>query len=255
MQAANASRQAEANPYPIAAEAAPEPPPTAAIGPQFCSQCGARLRTGARFCGQCGHTVGDASRPEIQASASPAAPPRKRPSCARGCLYLLAVIVIVAALIALTPTAVSVVDSLRPGLRRGDCKAITPVVAGEVATADMLICNFGSADAVTIQQLSARDAVLQRIAAYAQAQKQLLAVLARQEGFVDRSTWTDEAAIFDARATVLSAPIFTREGVILYRDRYLIQLRLANWSAETALQLRWDALLGNVRRLVDARFR
>jgi hypothetical protein len=53
----------------------------------------------------------------------------------------------------------------------------------------------------------------------------------------------------------LSAPIFTREGVILYRDRYLIQLRLANWSAETALQLRWDALLGNVRRLVDARFR
>jgi hypothetical protein len=167
----------------------------------------------------------------------------------------MATIVIVAVLIALAPTAISVVQSLLPGLRGGDCKAITPVVANEVATGDTLTCNFGIADAVTIQQLAAHDAALERIATYTHGQKQLLASLAGTEGFADRSVWSDDAAIFDTRATVSGMPIFTREGVILYRDRYLIQLRLANWADETALRTRWNALLANAKKLVDAKFK
>lgn len=249
----------ESNPYTSAVGAAQTPPPAASIGPEFCSQCGAHLRAGARFCSRCGQPVATALKPAIQAGAPPPAPQptprRKRPSCARGCLYLIATIVIVAVLIALLPTAIAFVQSLLPGLRGGDCKAVTPVVTSEVATGDTLTCSFGIADAVTIQQLAARDSALQRIATYTHAQKQLLASLAGIEGFADRSTWNDDAAIFDTRATVSGMPIFTREGVILYRDRYLIQLRLANWADETALQTRWDALLANARKLVDAKFK
>jgi len=72
-------------------------------------------------------------------------------------------IVIAAVFIVLAPAAISVVQSLLPGLRGGDCKAVTPVVTSEVTTGNTLTCNFGIADAVTIRR---SPTVERQIAAY-----------------------------------------------------------------------------------------
>jgi len=71
--------------------------------------------------------------------------------------------IVIAAVFILAPAAISVVQSLLPGLRGGDCKAVTPVVTSEVTTGNTLTCNFGIADAVTIRR---SPTVERQIAAY-----------------------------------------------------------------------------------------
>jgi len=128
-------------------------------------------------------------------------------------------------------------------------------VTSEQATGDKLICQFGLADAVSIQQLASGEAALKQIASYTEMQKKLLPSLAKVEGFADRSTWVADAAIYDVRATFSGKPVYTKEGLLLYRDRYLIQVRLSNWGDEAALKARWDALVASARKLIDDKFK
>lgn len=193
------------------------------------------------------------------AAGSPAEPARRKRSCVGGCLrlvfLLLLILVEVAVIVAYWPRIEPVVNSVLPGLRRGTCRRIVPEVTSEIASGDALICQFGLADVVSIRQLPSRDVALQRIADYAETQQALLSALTGTEGLRDRSTWQADAAIYAVGVTLSGEPVSTREGVLLYRDRYLIQARLSNWHDRAALDARWDALVVSARELIDARFK
>jgi hypothetical protein len=178
-----------------------------------------------------------------------------RGRASRGCRRRLGWLLLAALLVGLGIGGYALVLPLLPGLHGGDCRRVAGGVNRETVRGGQLTCGFGVADALTIEQVASREVALKRIAAYSQGQQQLLASLSGSEGFGDRSSWQPEAALYDVRATVDGQPLFTREGLWLYRGRYLLQLRLANWSNEAALQARWLTLSQNARKLVDARFK
>jgi hypothetical protein len=186
--------------------------------------------------------------PTAQASA----PAKPRRGC--GCGRIFLILLVIVAIAALVLWGVPRVQSLLPGLRKGDCSKLAPVVRSESATGNELACSFGLADEVTIQQAPSREVALQRIAIYTAAQQQAVQSLAGAEGFVDRSRWGADAAIYDTQATVSSQALFTRAGLVLYRDRYLIQVRLVNWRDDAAMQSRWSELVGDAQSLIDDKF-
>ena len=200
-----------------------------------------------------------ASRAAGSSASSPVEPARRKRSCLGGCLrlvFLLLVIVVeVAVIVAAWPRIEPVVNSVLPGLRPGTCLRIVPEVTSEVASGDALICQFGLADAVSIRRLPSREGALQGIADYTETQQALLSALAGTEGFRDRSVWQADAAIYAVSGTLSGEPVSTKEGVLLYRDRFLIQARLSNWHDQAALDARWDALVVSARELIDARFK
>jgi hypothetical protein len=173
----------------------------------------------------------------------------------RGCRRRLGWLLLAALLVGLGIGGYALVLPLLPGLHGGDCRRVAGAANRETVRGSQLTCGFGVADALTIEQGASREVALTRIAAYSLAQQQLLASLSGSEGFGDRSSWQAESALYDVRGTVGGQPLFTREGLWLYRDRYLLQLRLANWNDEAALQARWLTLSQNAKKLVDARFR
>jgi hypothetical protein len=258
----------------------------------FCSRCGAALQLtcpfcqavnepDGLFCAKCGKSLttetlapetstptpgptlapapAPASTPAPSSAGSPAKPARRKRSCLGGCLrfvfLLLLIVVVVAVTVAAWPRIEPIVNSVLPGLRSGTCRRIIPEVTSEVASGDALICQFGLADAVSIRQLPSRAVALQGIADYAETQQALLSALAGTEGFRDRSVWQADAAIYAVSGTLSGEPVSTKEGVLLYRDHFLIQARLSNWHDQAALDARWDALVVSARELIDARFK
>lgn len=226
---------------------APLPPAVVAGGSQTrpCPRCGAWLPAVARFCSRCG-------APQVPGAAPPVAPARSGGCGCGGCLVALLVIV---ALVAGGAFAYPPVQGLLPGLHAGDCRRITPQITSEQLTAETLTCRFGLADGLTIQVLPSREAALARLAAYTRGQRQVLATAATVAGFADRSTWQAEAAVYDVRARVSGRDVFTKDGLLLYRDRFLIQPSLVNWGDDRALQARWDELARAARQVIDARYR
>lgn len=176
---------------------------------------------------------------------------RRRGGCGRVLLWLLGLVLVGALAYVLAPRLVAFL----PGLRPGACAALVGSVRTEVAQGDQLTCTFGVADELHIEQAPSREVASQRLALYAQAQKDLVASLGQVEGFADRSSWLAEAAILDTRASLAGQPVFTRDGLLLYRERYLIQVRLTNWPDDAAMQRRWEELAQAARNLVDARFK
>ena len=186
-------------------------------------------------------------------------PPRRKRSCLGGCLrffgILLLALIVATLILYFWPQIVQTVDSFKPGLRPGACKKIVSAVTSETASGDKLLCQFDLTDVISIEQAASRDDALGQIAAYTQMQRQLLATLATSEGFADHSTWQAESAIYDVQAMLSGAPAFTREGLLVYRDRYLILVRLSNWRDEAALKARWETLAADARTLIDDKFK
>ena len=242
----------------------------------MCPSCGVELDPAASYCDRCGAKtvselplaapiLGQTPAQMVSNTAPPAVGRRLLPLVLVGGLGLLVVALVAgSALIAARPQRLSPTASIStprdvgaatPKFEPGDCKAVVSMSSQESLAGDTLICYFGISDLMQIERVASRDDARNRINSYGRAQQRLLASLAKNGDLTDRSRWTAESATLDVRSTATDLQFSTREDLQVYRDRYLIRVRLVTWSDDDGMQARCTALLEAARKLVDLRSR